>query len=116
MKYLLLLYGDQSAEAALSADERRAIVDEHIRFHSALGEQGALVHGEPLADRSGAFTVRRDPDGGHLVTDGPFIETKEQIGSFYLVECSNRAEAQSIASEVPASPGLVVEALPVAEM
>jgi len=53
---------------------------------------------------------------GDLVTDGPFIETKEQIGSFYLVECANRAEAQSIASEVPTSPGLVVEALPVAEM
>lgn len=116
MKYLLLLYGDESAEAALNVDERRAIVAEHFRFHGALKERGALVHGEPLADRSGAFTVRRRPDGEDLVTDGPFIETKEQIGSFYLVECRDRAEALSIASEVPASPGLVVEALPVAEM
>jgi hypothetical protein len=114
VKYLLLLYGDESAEAELSGDERRAIVEEHIRFHRALEERGALVHGEPLADRSGAFTVRRRPDGEHLVTDGPFIETKEQIGSFYLVECGDRAEALAIASEVPASPGLVVEALPVA--
>jgi hypothetical protein len=114
VKYLLLLYGDESAEAELSGDERRAIVEEHIRFHGALEERGALVHGEPLADRSGAFTVRRRPDGEHLVTDGPFIETKEQIGSFYLVECGDRAEALAIASEVPASPGLVVEALPVA--
>ena len=116
MKYLLLLYGDESAEAGLSGDERRAIVEEHIRFHAALKARGALVHGEPLADRSGAFTVRHGLDGEHLVTDGPFIETKEQIGSFYLVECGDRAEALAIASEVPASPGLIVEALPVAEM
>jgi hypothetical protein len=116
LKYLLLLYGDPSAEAALSTDERRAIVDEHIRFHSGLRERGALVQGEPLADRSGAFTVRRDPDAQNLVTDGPFIETKEQIGSFYLIECADRTEALAIASEVPSSPGLVVEALPVAQM
>ena len=97
MRYLLLLYGDPTAEAALSGLERRAIVEEHIAFHAGLRERGALVQGEPLADLAGAFTVRRDPDGENLVTDGPFIETKEQIGSFYLVECADRAEALGIA-------------------
>jgi hypothetical protein len=50
------------------------------------------------------------------VTDGPFTETKEQIGSFYVVECEGRDEAEAIAKDVPPSPGLVVEAWPIAEM
>jgi hypothetical protein len=50
------------------------------------------------------------------VTDGPFTETKEQIGSFYVVECEGRDEAEAIAKDVPASPGLVVEAWPISEM
>jgi hypothetical protein len=116
MNYLLLLYGDESAERELSPEERRSIVDEHIRFHAALRERGALVQGKPLDGRAGAFTVRLEKGGKRLVTDGPFTETKEQIGSFYLVECAGRDEAVAIASDVPASPGLVVEAWRVAEM
>ena len=116
MKYLLLLYGDESAERELSPEERRAIVDEHMRFHAGLRERGALVQGEPLDGRDGAFTVRLDKGGKRFVTDGPFAETKEQIGSFYVVECAGRDEAVAIAQDVPASPGLVVEAWPVAEM
>jgi hypothetical protein len=116
MKYLLLLYGDESAEAALDPEERRAIVDQHVRFHAELRERGALVHGEPLDGSSGGFTVRLGEDGERLVTDGPFAETKEQVGSFYLVECSGHDEALSIAGMVPASPGLIVSAWPVAEM
>jgi hypothetical protein len=116
MKYLLLLYGDESAERELSPEERRSIVDEHMRFHAALRERGALVQGEPLDGRAGAFTVRLAEGGKRLVTDGPFTETKEQIGSFYVVECEGLEEAVAIAQEVPASPGLVVEAWPIAEM
>jgi hypothetical protein len=116
MKYLLLLYGDESAEAALSQEERREIVDQHIRFHAALRGRGVLIHGEPLDGPSSAFTVRLAKDGRRLVTDGPFAETKEQLGSFYLVECSGRDEVLSIASTIPASPGLAVAAWPIAEM
>jgi len=116
MNYLLLLYGDESAERELGSEERRSIVDEHIRFHSGLRERGALVHGRPLEGRAGAFTVRLGKDGKRLVTDGPFAETKEQIGSFYLVECAGPDEAVAIARDVPASPGLVVEGWRVADM
>ena len=63
MKYLLLLYGDESAERNLSPEERRSIVDEHMRFHAGLSERGALVQGEPLDGRAGAFTVRLDKAG-----------------------------------------------------
>jgi hypothetical protein len=116
MNYLLLLYGDESAERQLSPEERRSIVNEHISFHATLRQRGVLVEGKPLDGRAGAFTVRLDTGGKRLVTDGPFAETKEQIGSFYLVECAGREEAVAIASEVPASPGLVVEAWPVVDM
>jgi hypothetical protein len=116
VNYLLLLYGDRAAEKALTADERRAIVDAHMRFHASLRERGSLVRGEPLAGSSGAFTVRRGDSGGRLVTDGPFVETKEQLGSYYVIDCGGREEAEAIAREVPASPGLVVEAWPIAEM
>jgi hypothetical protein len=116
MKYVLLLYGDESAEHDLTPEERRAIVDDHMRFRADLRKRGALVQGEPLDGRTGAFTVRLEKGGKRLVTDGPFAETKEQLGSFYVVECAGRDEAVAIAQDVPASPGLVVEVWPVAEI
>jgi hypothetical protein len=117
VKYLLLLYGDEAAEAALTPEERRAIVEAHLRFQSELRRCGALVRGEPLNRRDEAFTVRPGRGGGRpIVTDGPFAETKEQLGSYYIVECGSRKEAETIAREIPASPGLVVEAWPIAEM
>jgi hypothetical protein len=116
VKYLLLLYGDEAAEAALTPEERRAIFDAHLRFHTGLRERGELVRGEPLNGRAEAFTVRPGRGGRPIVTDGPFAETKEQLGSYYVVECANREAAEAIAREIPASPGLVVEAWPIAEM
>jgi hypothetical protein len=116
MKYLFLLYGDEAAEAALTPEESRAIVEAHLRFRSRLVERGALVRGEPLNGRAAAFAVRPGSGGRPIVTDGPFAETKEQLGSYYVVECENRAEAESIALEIPASPGLVVEGWAIAEM
>ena len=116
MKYLLLLYGDAEAEAALTPEERRETVEAHLRFHSGLRQRGALVRGEPLNGRDEAFTLRPGRAGRPIVTDGPFAETKEQLGSYYVVECEDRAEAETIASQIPTSPGLVVEAWAVAEM
>jgi hypothetical protein len=115
MRYLLLLYGDPAAEEALDSQERRAIVHEHIAFRRRLEERGRLVRGEPLGDE-GPFTVRLQDDATRLVTDGPFAETKEHLGSYYIVECADRDEAEAVAREVPASPGLVVEVWPIAEM
>ena len=100
MKYLLLLYGDEPAERELTAEERRSIVREHMRFHATLTDRGALVQGEPLDGREGACTVRLETGGGRLVTDGPFAETKEQLGSFYVVECANRDVAVAIAHDL----------------
>jgi hypothetical protein len=107
MRYLILLYGDTGGEAALDPDGRRAIVEEHMAFSGRLRERGALVDGDALEPT--ARVIR-----GGLVTDGPFAETKEQLGGFYLIECASLDEALEWAQQVPQSPGLVVEVRPLA--
>jgi hypothetical protein len=116
VKYLLLLYGDPEGEAALSPEERRAIVDAHLAFQRKLRDDGVLVRGEPLGGSSGAFTLRLQADGNRLVTDGPYVATKEHLGSYYIIECTAREEAEAAAREVPASPGLAIEAWPISEL
>jgi hypothetical protein len=111
VRYLLLLYGDATAEAALTSDERSTIVDAHRRLGAELRERGALIEAEALA--APAATVRMG-DGRATVTDGPFAETKEQLGSFYLVECADLDEAIALATRIPESPGLAVEVVPIA--
>jgi hypothetical protein len=105
MRYLILLYGDPAAEAALTPDERRAIVEAHVAFGDWLRRRGALVESDAVEPT--ARTLR-----GELVTDGPFAETKEQLGGFYLLECSDLDEALEWARQVPPSPGLAVEVRP----
>jgi hypothetical protein len=112
MKFLLLLYGDEAAEAALAPEARRAIVQRHIDWSRLLRDRGALVSGEALTSPREAVVVRR---GGRR-SDGPFAETKEQLGGFYVLECGSRDEAVEYARLAPESPGLVVEVRPIAPM
>jgi hypothetical protein len=114
MKFLLLLHDDAPAVDALTQLERRAIVDEHIAFSAMLRESGRLLVGEALQGAEAAAVVR--PGQQPLVTDGPFTETKEAVGGFYLLECESRDEALELAAQVPKSPGIAVEVLPVAEV
>ena len=108
MRFLFLIHGDAEAEAALTADERRAIVGEHMAYAAMLRERGAYVLGEAL---SGDAAVVR-PGERPLVTDGPFAETKEGVGGFYVVECASRDEALELASHAPVrAPGVAVEVL-----
>ena len=114
MRFLFLIHGDREAEAALSPDERRAIVGEHIAYATMLRERGAHVHGEALGDASTGAVVR--PGERPIVTDGPFAETKESVGGFYVVEVANREEAIELAGRVPQSPGAAVEVLTIVDM
>ncbi len=111
MQFLLLLYGDEAAELALTPEARRAIVDEHRAFATRLSEEGRMLGGDALEPSSAAATVRSGK-----ATDGPFIETKEQLGGYYLIECADRAAAIELARGVPGSPGMVVEVRPLAGM
>jgi len=94
MRYLLLLWGDAEAEAALPPEEGRGIVEQHMAFSGRLREAGAMVLGGPV---------------GPALIDGPFAETKEQVGGFYVIDCEGGDEARQWARQVPASPGLAVE-------
>lgn len=114
MRFLFLIHGDAEAEAALSPDERRAVVEQHLAYGALLRERGAFVASEALAGPESAAVVR--PGSNPLVTDGPFAETKEAIGGFYLVECASRDEALRLAAQVPRSPGVAVEVLTVVEV
>lgn len=113
MRYLMLLYGDQEREGRLSDAERRSIVDEHIAFAGRLRTEGAYVAGEALTSPAQAKVMRRVGDAP-VVTDGPFAETKEQLGGFYVLECERIEDALTWAEQVPKSPGLVVEIRPIA--
>ena len=115
MKVLLLLHGDEAAEAAMTPAEREAVMNGHVDFARRLREASALLLGEALAPSSAGAVVRPTADGA-AVTDGPFTETKEQLGGIYVIECADRAAALRWAAEVPRSPGLVVEVRPLAAM
>ena len=106
MRYLFLLWGDEAAEQALTDAERRAIVVAHGAFLRGLQEAGRAVTGEPLGRSRDAIIV-----GGRRpsATDGPFLETKEQLGGFYIVDCVDRDDAIAVARAIPGSPGLQVE-------
>lgn len=115
MKFLLLLRGDAAAEAAMTDAQRRAMVDEHIAYAAMLRERGAHVYGEPLDAPERARVMRFDgPEP--TVIDGPYLESKESLGGFYVIECGSLGEATELARQLPRSPGLVAELRPIPEV
>ena len=113
MKYLLLLYGDPTAEAALGAQGRATMVEDHGRFSATLRDRGAMVLGDALVGPEETRTIRFDGDSP-IVTDGPFLEAKEALGGLYMLDCASRDEGIELAKQVPRLPGLVVEMSPIA--
>jgi hypothetical protein len=112
MRYLLLLYDDATLTDRLPADELRRIYGEHLTFVDRLRADGTYVTSGPL-DAAAARQLRRGEDSALLVTDAPLPETREVLGSFYLVDVSGEAAARALAADVPASPGLLVITIPV---
>ena len=103
MRYLFLLYGDPAGEADRTPEQRRAVVDGHVALGRELAGSGRLRLAEALGD--GVRVLQ----GDGTVTDGPYAETKEQLGSAYVVDCTSADEALALARRMPASPGLTVE-------
>jgi len=113
LKYLLLLYDDTATVAAMTAEDRRAMVDDHLGYATMLRERGVHRAGEPLDAPETARTLRFGEGDEPVVTDGPFLEAKEALGGFYLLECASDDEALELAKRVPRSPGLVAELRPI---
>lgn len=108
-QYLILIYDEEAAWMNASED----VANELMAKHNAFGEKNgkAVLGGNALQSVSTATTLRPDGSGGLTVTDGPFVETKEALGGYYLVEAADLDEAIEMARQVPlagASGGLEV--------
>jgi hypothetical protein len=100
MKYLLMIYSDEAADALKSEAETQAEMGRYFAYTAETQKAAVYVAGEALHPTSTATTVRLR--GGELITtDGPFAETKEQLGGFYLVDCANLDEAIQWAAKIP---------------
>jgi hypothetical protein len=109
MRYVLLVCGDENQ--ALSEQQQQERTDAFMAFQSELEARGNLVSLQRLRPTSAATTVRVR-EGGLVVADGPFAETKEQIAGFYVLECTDLDEAIEIAAGNPAAEFGTVEVRP----
>ena len=112
MQYALLIYQDESESAAPDSEDAQRIYGEYFAFTEKITNDGVYLGGEALVGVDSATTVRVR-SGEVLTTDGPFAETKEQLGGFYLVEAADLDEAIRIAAELPGSWYGSVEVRPV---
>jgi hypothetical protein len=115
MRYILLIYGDEAVWDTMSEAEQQAGLQEYRKYSDWLGEKGWMRAGDQLADTNQATTVR-EVDGKNLATDGPFAETKEQLGGYYIIECANLDEAIEAAGRIPAVKYGSVEVRPLIDM
>ena len=115
MRYLLLIAGDESQIQGATAAQGEAIMSEYAEFGKEMAERGVLLGGERLHFTADATTVRVR-DGEVLTTDGPFAETKEQLGGYYLVDCKDLDEAIEVASKIPGARVGSIEVRPIWEM
>ena len=114
MRYLLLIYMDESTYASMSESELQADMAKWWEYTNALKEAGVSPGGEALQPTSTATTVRED-GGKPLVTDGPFAETKEQLGGYYVLDVENLDAAIEWAHKCPAAQYGTVELRPIQE-
>ena len=111
MQYMLLIYSNENR----SDDGDEEVIKRYGKFTQEVGDAGKLVSADRLKPATAATTVRIR-NGETLVTDGPFAETKEQLGGYYVLECENIDEALQYAAKIPAAEIGSIEVRPVWEM
>jgi hypothetical protein len=116
VQYLLLIYGDEQVQneqfAQMSEAEQKESLDQWWAYTKELEDAGVHVAGEALHPTRSAKTVRLR-EGEQLVTDGPFAETKEQLGGYYVIDVETEEEALRWAAKIPSAPYGSVEVRPV---
>ncbi len=115
MRYILLVHHDEIAFAQRPEHERQDMLQESVQLANQLYASGQYVNAAPLHPTSQTSCVRVR-DGKRLVTEGPFAETREQIGGFFLVEAKDVSEAIDIAAQIPGARIGTVEVRPVTEV
>jgi len=103
MRYLLAIKGGET----LSEADLKRFLEEHRRLGEELGQLGKLVDSSPLGPSSEIVRIRAAKDGGRQVIDGPFTETKELLGGYYVIEAASREEAVQWAKRIPLTTGTV---------
>lgn len=112
MKVLALIYADESRWETFDEHQREAVYAKYRAFGEAAADR--IVDGAELSSTRAATTVRVR-DGQTLVTDGPFTETKEALGGFYLLDCSSLEEAAEVAARIPGAEHGAIELRPARE-
>ena len=115
MKYLLLVHHSENEFTKIPEAERKAMLSESIQLCHHLHDKKQYVHASPLQPEA-MGTVVRVRDGKPILTDGPFMETKEQLAGYFLVEVNDRAEAIRIAERIPGARIGTVEVRPLIEI
>jgi len=112
MKYLCLIYAEESLGAKMTKEQMGALFAEYGAFTESIQKSGHFIGGNPLQSISTASTLRVR-NGKVSVTDGPFAETKEQLGGYYLIEAKDLNDAIQVASHIPSAKFGSIEVRPI---
>lgn len=115
MKYMCLIYENESIAAAQTASEQAAVMERYMEFTRKVEEAGVMAGGDPLLETNTATTVRVR-DGKTTTTDGPFAETREQLGGYYILDCKDLDEALKYAAMIPTAETGSIEVRPILEL
>jgi hypothetical protein len=115
MRYTLLIYTNEADRPAWGTSEGDAEAKGYDTFHGEVTQRGVLRGGEPLLRVADATSVRVR-DGNTQITDGPAVQTPEQLGGYYLVECNDLDEALELAAKIPGASYGTIEVRPVLEL
>lgn len=114
MRYMCLIYENEALAAKRSEAEQQAVFAEYFQFSTTVRDAGVLVGGDPLLETNTATTVRIR-DGDTVTTDGPFAETREQLGGYYILDCKDLDHALSLAAKIPGAKHGSIEVRPIME-
>lgn len=115
MKYMLLIYDEEKKFDTMPQSDLQKMIEDYGKFTQMVKENGQHQASGRLQPTANATTVRLR-DGKRLVTDGPFAETREQLGGYYLVDAKNLDEAIDIAAQIPSAQAGSIEVRPLFEM
>jgi hypothetical protein len=116
MKYLMTFYGEEGAMEDASPEEKKEGLERWSAFEREAVDASVMIACEPLEGISAATTIRLSEAGEATTTDGPFTESKEQLGGFCLLECKDRDEVLEWAGKVPLRPGAAMEVRPILDL
>ncbi len=115
MQYLLLIYANEAVTDDMAPAQKGAFYGEYMEYTTAIRASGNFKAGDALQAVAKATTVRVR-DGKHLVTDGPFAETREQLGGYYLIDAADLDEAIALAARIPSARFGSIEIRPIVAM